>query len=149
MNKRFVVELPNLIRIHLIRGGVEQNGYRRRRKKLRLAVKQGLFMNVQPFKCFHGGPFIFRRCSTCWANLVGLGCRIRRLYLCTGVRPRPASHNECLGYDTKQSDEEASLLEIWWMWSTPSLPLLPGPFWSEVVVPVRVQSINSSFNNSI
>ena len=36
---------------------------------------------------------------------VGLGCRIHWLLLCRGVRPRP-SHNECLGYDTKQSDGE-------------------------------------------
>ena len=36
--------------------------------------------------------------------------------------------NECPGYDTKQSDAEDSvMLDLWGMWSTPSLPLLPGP----------------------
>ena len=42
-------------------------------------------------------------------------------------------------YDTKQSDDEAPvMLELWGMWSTPSLPLLPGPLWPGVVVPDRV-----------
>ena len=31
------------------------------------------------------------------------------------------------GYDIKQSDGEAPTLEIWGMWSTPSLSLLWGP----------------------
>ena len=34
--------------------------------------------------------------------------------------------NKCPRYDTKQSDGEASILELWGMWSTPSLPLLQG-----------------------
>ena len=29
-------------------------------------------------------------------------------------------------YDTKSSDEKAPVLELWGMWSTPSLPLPPG-----------------------
>ena len=38
--------------------------------------------------------------------------------------------NESPGYDTKQSDGEAPvMLELWGMWSTPSLP---GPLWPEV-----------------
>ena len=54
---------------------------------------------------------------------VGWGCRIHRLHLCRGVRPP----NECPGYGTKQSDGEVSvMLELWRMWSTPSLPLLPS-----------------------
>ena len=32
----------------------------------------------------------------------------------------------CPGYDIKQSDGEAPALDIWEMWSTSSLPLLPG-----------------------
>ena len=43
--------------------------------------------------------------------------------------------------DMKQSDGEASVLELWGMWSSPSLPLLPGPLWPRVVVPVRVLSM--------
>ena len=35
--------------------------------------------------------------------------------------------NECPRYDLKQSDGEASvMLKLRGMWSTPSLPLLPG-----------------------
>ena len=33
---------------------------------------------------------------------------------------------ECSGYDTKLSDGEAAVLELWGMWSTTSLLLLPG-----------------------
>ena len=32
--------------------------------------------------------------------------------------------------------------EIWWVWNTPSLSLLPGPLWSKMVVRVRVQSMS-------
>ena len=32
-------------------------------------------------------------------------------------------------------------MELWWMWSTPSLPLLPGPLWSRVVVPIKIISM--------
>ena len=47
--------------------------------------------------------------------------------------------NESLGYDTKESDGEASLmLELWGMRSTPSLPSLLGPLWHGVVAPDRV-----------
>ena len=35
---------------------------------------------------------------------------------------------ECPGCDTKQSDGESPVRELWGMWSTPSLLLLPGPF---------------------
>ena len=67
-------------------------------------------------------------------------CRIHRLHLCRGVRPPP--HNECPGYDTKQSDGEVPAeLELWGMRSTPSLPLLPGPLWPGVVVPDRALSM--------
>ena len=33
--------------------------------------------------------------------------------------------NECPVYDTKSFDDEALDLELWEMWSTPSLPFLP------------------------
>ena len=36
--------------------------------------------------------------------------------------------NECPAYDTVQSDGEVPvILRLWGMWSTPLLPLLPGP----------------------
>ena len=33
------------------------------------------------------------------------------------------------------ADGEGLALEIWGMWGTTSLPLLPGPFWLGVVAP--------------
>ena len=36
-------------------------------------------------------------------------------------------YNEAPGYDTKQYDGEVSVLELWEMRSSPSLPSLPGP----------------------
>ena len=45
-------------------------------------------------------------------------------------------HNECAGYDTKQSDGEVPvMLELWGVRSTPLLPPLPGPIWPGVVAP--------------
>ena len=56
------------------------------------------------------------------------------------VRPPP---NECPVYDTKQSDGEVPvMLELWGIWSTPSLPLSPGPLWPDMVVPDRVLSMS-------
>ena len=58
-------------------------------------------------------PF-YRDTVVCW------GCRIHWLHLCRGVRP-PLTY-ECPRYDTKSSDGEAPvMLELWGMWSTPSL----------------------------
>ena len=40
----------------------------------------------------------------------------------------------CPGYDTKQSYAEIPvMLELWGIWSNPSLPSLPGPLWPGVV----------------
>ena len=44
-------------------------------------------------------------------------------------------------YDTKLSDGEAAVLDLWGMWSIPSLPLLPGTLRPEVVVYVWVLSM--------
>ena len=51
---------------------------------------------------------------------------------------RPHQKPRCFGYDTKLH------LRLWF-WrpaSTPSLPLLPDPLWSGVLVPVRVPSMS-------
>ena len=32
------------------------------------------------------------------------------------------------------------MLELWGIWSTPTLPLLPGPLWPRVVAPERALS---------
>ena len=69
---------------------------------------------------------------------VGWGCRIHQLELYTGVN----SPNNSPGYDTKQSDSEASvMLELWGMQITSSLLSLSVSLWSEVVEPDRVLSI--------
>ena len=63
----------------------------------------------------------------------------------SGKNPTP---NECLENDTKQSYGEVSvMLELWGMQITPSLPLLPGPFWPEVVAPGRVLSMSQIESN--
>ena len=59
--------------------------------------------------------------------------RIHWLHLYRVVSPPPL--NKCPGYDIKWSDGEAPALKIWGMWSTTSLPLLPGPLWPGVVAP--------------
>ena len=70
---------------------------------------------------------------------VGWDCRRHRLHLCRGVRPPP---NECPGYDTKQSDDEAPVMrELWGMRSTPSLPLILGPLCPRMVAPNRALSM--------
>ena len=41
-------------------------------------------------------------------------------------------------YGTKQSDGEVPvMLGLWRIWSSPSLPLLPGPLWPGMVAPDR------------
>ena len=49
---------------------------------------------------------------------------------------------KCPVYATKPSDGEVPVLELWGMWSTLSLPLLSGLFWSGMVVSVRVLSMS-------
>ena len=49
-----------------------------------------------------------------------------------------ALHNERPGYIMKQSESEAPAQELSAMWSTPLLPLLPGPLWPGVIAPDRV-----------
>ena len=46
--------------------------------------------------------------------------------------------NECLRYDTKQSDGEVPVrLELWRMMSIPLLPLLPDSLWPGVVAAIH------------
>ena len=61
---------------------------------------------------------------------------------CISAKGYPTSPNKCPGYETKQSDGEASaMLELWGMQSTFSLQLRSGPLWPEVVAPDRVLSM--------
>ena len=74
-------------------------------------------------------------------NTTFWGCRIYQLHLCRGGNPP----NECLAYDTKQSDGEVPvMLGLWGMQSTPSLPLLSGPLWPVVVAPDRAVVLYAS-----
>ena len=57
-------------------------------------------------------------------GLVGCPSRIDRLYLCAEAK---IPLNECPGYDIKQSDDVAPVLEFSGMWSTTLLPSLTGP----------------------
>ena len=45
------------------------------------------------------------------------------------------------GNDTEKSDGKSPALEIRGMWSTPSLPSLPGPLWPKVEAPDRILSM--------
>ena len=70
------------------------------------------------------------------ASPVDLGCWVHQLSL--------QRDKTCLisGYDTKQSDSEASvMLELWGMQSTYSLPLLSSPLWTGVVASDRFLSM--------
>ena len=80
---------------------------------------------------------VYKPFSTQLVYPVGWGCRIHRLFLCRGV----SRLNECLGYDTKQSDGVIPALELLETRSTPSLPSLPGLFWPGVVASDRALSV--------
>ena len=68
---------------------------------------------------------------------------------CISAEGKPHT-NECPGYDTKQTDgENTVMLELWGMWSTPSLQSLPGPFRSRVEAPDRVLSMGQIELNSV
>ena len=51
------------------------------------------------------------------------------------------AYNERPVYDTKLSDDEGSVVELWEMWNTLSLPLLSSSLWPGFNVPVRVSSM--------
>ena len=60
------------------------------------------------------------------------------------------SPNKCPRYNTKSSNGEAPvMLELWVMWSTPSLPSLPGPLWLGVVTLGKVLSVDQIQLNCI
>ena len=60
----------------------------------------------------------------------------------TGAEEYTDCINKCPGYDTKQSDGEVPvMLELWEMWSTPSLPLLAGTLRPRMATPNRALSM--------
>ena len=77
---------------------------------------------IPPLLCWRGG---------------GRDCRILWLHFCREVRL--PCFNKCPDYDTKQSNGEVPvMLELRGMWSNPSFPLLPAPFWPGVITLDRV-----------
>ena len=56
---------------------------------------------------------------------VGCSCQISWMHL--RKRVRSPHLNVWPGYDTKLFNGEASVRELWGMWSNCSLPLIPGP----------------------
>ena len=50
---------------------------------------------------------------------------------------RPSQEKGCPEYDIKLHP----VLKLWGVWNTLSLPLLPGPLYPEVVIPVKVPFI--------
>ena len=69
------------------------------------------------FHVFHTFTSKLISCTITIFCPVSWGSRIHQLHLCRGVRPSP---NECLGYDTKQSDGKVPvMLGLWGMRRTP------------------------------
>ena len=61
------------------------------------------------------------------------------------MAPLPSSKtfpvNKCPRYDSKLSDGEAPVQELWGVWNALSLSLLLGPLWPREIVPVGVTSM--------
>ena len=88
----------------------------------------------------HLSPWSYLYLNTRSVCSVGWSCRINWLRLCWGLRPHPNEHPR---YDIKQSDGVVPvMLELWGMWHSSSLPLLPGPLCPGVVALGRVQSMD-------
>ena len=51
----------------------------------------------------------------------------------TDCRRVTLTSNKCPGYNIKPADGEAPALELWGIWSTRSLPLVPGPLLAGLV----------------
>ena len=82
------------------------------------------------FYIFSLSSSIYSFLSLIWFGAGGWVYRIHQLHLCRGVR----IPNECPGYNTKQSNGEASVkLKLWEMYSTSLLPFLPNSLWPGVV----------------
>ena len=60
---------------------------------------------------------------------------------CISTEGLDPTTNACYGYDIKQFDGKAPALELRRMWSTSSLPLLPGPLLPGVVAPNWILSM--------
>ena len=72
------------------------------------------------------------------ADLSPISCRYTDCIYTNGEDLPPTSS----GYNTKPSDGEALVLELWGMWSTPLLLFLSGPF-ETICVQIELLVINS------
>ena len=64
------------------------------------------------------------------------GCRILQMDLCSGIIP----HRPRIVLDMALNNLMV-MLDLWRMWSTPSLPLLPSPLWPGMLAPDKILSI--------
>ena len=88
---------------------------------------------VQNNKQIHSFVVIILLLLSCWQGLEYADCiPCREIWL-----PPSRKKRCCSWYDTEL--HLIGSLEIWGMWSIPSLPLLPGPLWSPVKVLSMVQ----------
>ena len=93
-----------------------------------LSLSLSLYIYIYICVCVCGTPFIYTNSYS-----VGCGSSICRLNLCRGIKT--LLYNK---YNTKQSNGEASAVQLREMWSTPLMPLLLGPLTPGVVVHIRV-----------
>ena len=91
-------------------------------KNLQSQEKRNYFVYSEDIKIFAKTSNLF----TSNKNIMLLNTPIAPLQ---SGKTRPPT-NECLGYNTKQSNGEVPvMLELWGIQSTPSLPLLLRPLW--------------------
>ena len=93
-----------------------------------------LYMFVFASTCIYIYIYIYNRHTYIYAAQSARECRIHRFHCYRGVRPS----NEYPIYDSKLSDGEVPVLELSGMWSTLSLPLVPGSLWPSVISPDSV-----------
>ena len=97
-----------------------------------LEVGESLLRSWKPSGLYH----LVKRFQNAVALVQWAGTAEYTLCISTEREDHPKG---CSGYDTKQSDDESSVMqEIWSMQSTPSLTWLQAPLWSGVVAPNNV-----------
>ena len=96
--------------------------------RIELCYKESIYLSI-----YHQ-PFL-----SIWQYLGPIGWIVRIPWVCLcRVERLP---NESTEYDMKPSDHDTPVLDLWGMWSNPTLPLLPSPLWPGPVVPDRVLSM--------
>ena len=85
---------------------------------------------------------ILRRSS----NLTGYLARLRISWLYLLQRDKTPTKE---GSGNHASDNEAPVLDIWGVWNTTSLPLLPASLWFRKIVTVKVSSMGQIFDGTV